>query len=518
MNIRIQYRFLLLFFACTVGACQSLPDNNAKPSYRLVDRADTELARHFQAQLEQRAGFSGVYPLADGVDAFVARLGLVQAAQKSLDLQYYIWHDDDVGRLLLAYLLNAADRGVRVRLLLDDVGSPLGDEGLLRMDMHPNIEVRLFNPLGNRARRLWSMLTEFQRTNRRMHNKSITADNTITIVGGRNIGDEYFDAHGEVAFADLDVMAIGPVVDQVSAGFDLYWNYHTTYPVQLLSHNTFNDDVLAQARLRSAEYLQQAASSEYITRLLQSELVTQKGVSYWYWGKAQVLYDHPAKALSSTPDESVLLSAQLSSLFNDIESELLLVSPYFVPGKEGVKFFKALREQGVQVTIITNSLAATDVGAVHSGYAKYRKDLLAMGVALYEIRPDAGVVDDPVKKKKSSAGIGSSSQASLHAKAFFIDRKKTFIGSMNLDPRSFYINTEIGVVVDSTAMTAQAFDTMLESISQHAYQLLLDESGDLIWVEQEADGPVYYHREPQVSALRRLGVWLLGLFPIESQL
>lgn len=370
------------------------------------------------------------------------------------------------------------------------------------------------------------MLTDFARVNRRMHNKSLTADNTLAIVGGRNIGNEYFAAHQEVAFADLDLAVAGPVVDKISDGFDLYWNHSASYAIDQLVPESgeqvpFSVDE-AQLDPYSAEARSRAGYGEMLSWQMGSSSVRQG----WFWGNAQVLYDHPDKALDPDIADSKLLSKQLSGVFSQVTDQLLLVSPYFVPGKQGVKFFADLEQRGVEVTIVTNSLAATDVGMVHSGYAKYRKDLLKAGVELYEMRPDvkspapSPKSDAPPKenKEKNAPYLGSSSKASLHAKAFFIDQHYTFVGSMNLDPRSFLINTEIGILLDNEEFTGLAVAAIMKSLEQDAFQLLLDDSGDVYWLSQEGGEAVRYDAEPHVSWFGRMTVWFFGLFPIESQL
>lgn len=520
-SVRIFQRGLAMAFLLVVGGCQSLPDNSGRTmSYTLPNGADTRLGRGVATLRAGQSDASGFYPLSTGVDALVARLQLVQAAEHSIDLQYYIWHRDKTGRLLAAYLLDAADRGVRVRILLDDMGSPLGDESLLMLDQHPNVEVRLFNPLSNRVQRFWSMLTEFSRVNRRMHNKSFTVDNSIAIVGGRNIGNEYFAAHNDVAFADLDLAVIGPVVDQVSDGFDQYWNHGASYAVSSLSSHTFTGMELNAVREQMKTFIEETRQDEYGGRLLESDLVKNKGAVDWFWGAGQVLYDHPDKSLPGEVDDSRYLRSQLSDVFAGVSSRLLLVSPYFVPGEAGVDYFTSLAQRGVQVTIVTNSLAATDVGAVHSGYAKYRKALLSAGIRLYEVRPK--VANGSGKKQsnedKPRQYIGSSAKASLHAKAFFIDGRYTFVGSMNLDPRSFLINTEIGILLDSAQFTSLAQKQILASLSHNAYELSLEE-GDVLWTARTDTGTrEVFDSEPMVSGWRHLGVWFMGLLPIESQL
>jgi len=516
---------MLLFLFFGLSGCQSLPYNGERQiTTKLSDVTDTQLYQGVESLLGQRdAQVSGFYPLASGVNAFVARLKVVETAEKSIDLQYYIWHRDKTGKILAASLLDAADRGVRVRLLLDDMGSPLGDKSLLMLDRHPNVDVRLYNPVSSRGRSMWSMLAEFSRINRRMHNKSLTVDNSIGIVGGRNIGNEYFEAHQDVAFADLDLAVIGPVVDQVSDGFDLYWNHDSSYPISRLTSTALTDSELKEARQQVHQFLKEIRGDEYVSRLLNSDLVN-KGVEEWYWGQADVLYDHPDKSHESGTDTSRYLHTQLSSVFSEVGSSLVLVSPYFVPGDTGVEYLSALAERGVEISIITNSLAATDVGAVHSGYAKYRKALLKAGVSLYEVRPYTEKIPNAENKDKNGREknrryIGSSSKASLHAKAFFIDGKYTFVGSMNLDPRSIHINTEIGIMLDAAEFTTWAREQILASLQNIAYKVSLDQDGDLRWTSYNESGvEQVFDSEPKVSTWRRFGVWLMGLFPIESQL
>lgn len=511
-----------------------LPDRGlVGASYKITDLESSSLARNVRELTRNHPGMSGVSPLASGRDALSARLAMIAAADVSLDLQYYIWHRDHSGQLLVSQLMAAGDRGVRVRLLLDDVGSPLGDERLLLLSQHPNIDVRLFNPLPHRVTRLWGMIRHYPRANRRMHNKSLTADNALTLVGGRNIGDEYFGSGAQIDFADLDVLAVGPVVDEISDGFDEYWNSEFSYPIELLFKKRFSARELITAADANRTYRDQYPPDERTQFFLSLKDGEAGGPVSWYWGRAEVFYDHPNKILGSS-DSSHSLGAQLVDIAHEIQDELLLVSPYFVPGKRGLKYFRELRRRGVKITIITNSLAATDVGAVHSGYAKYRRRLLKMGVVLYETRPDYATALRRAEQKKErrkrrwafkrrlgsgeGRSIGSSSRASLHAKAFFIDRRRTFVGSMNLDPRSILINTEIGILVDNPEMTREAIDDITHSLIDTAFELRLDAHKKLIWVVHQDGEEVTFRSEPLASLWQRLGAWFIGLFPLESQL
>jgi putative cardiolipin synthase len=414
----------------------------------------------------------------------------------------------------------AAERGVRVRILLDDASTGGMDETILAMDAHPNIEVRLYNPTLYRSQRWWGYLTDFGRLNHRMHNKSFTADSLLTVVGGRNIGDEYFGAGDDMVFADLDVLGAGPIAREAAGEFDVYWNSASAYPAGLILGKVpagATERLLAKfAEVRAStvakDYLATFESSRLAALLEQQNLPMQ-------WAQARIIYDDPKKTLGQAEATDLLLTKLIE--FNDsARQELDLISPYFVPGKEGTKRLVALAGRGVKVSVLTNSLSATDVGAVHSGYAKRREALLKGGVNLYELKPDAARPGAAERKKpKKDSGVGSSAGVSLHAKTFAADQARVFVGSFNLSPRSAHLNTEMGALIESPAMAeavAHGFDT---KASLTAYRVRLNADGsDLEWVEQTAAGEVIYTTEPRTSFWRRLGVGFMSILPIESQL
>lgn len=494
----------------------------------MQDTGDTMLGRGIGPLISAHPEQSGLYPLQFGIEAFVARLVLAEAAEKSLDVQYYIWHGDQTGRLLTDRLLRAADRGVRVRVLLDDLGTAADDSVLLAIDAHPNIEVRLFNPVATRRARGLGALFDFSRVNRRMHNKSFTADNQATIVGGRNIGDEYFEARPDLDMGDLDVVAVGPVVREVSGAFDLYWNSPAAFPIAALTRERSTPESVAQARARLAAYTDQQRESPYVEALRQSRLASElrRGEVPLFWGRAWLVYDDPAK-IATDPGEAAgahdaetALLPRLKPVMDGVRSEVLVVSPYFVPGKAGVAKFREFRARGVKVRILTNSLAATDVAAVHAGYARYREALLRAGVELYEVKPSASV--RPKEKDKDETqgktGLPGSSRASLHAKSFVFDQKTLFVGSLNLDPRSIKLNTEIGVVFESAELAKTFAAGFEQTLEDRAWRLELASPSDIEWVTHENGREVRLTGEPQTSMWRRAGVWLLSLLPIEGQL
>ena len=502
-------------------ACASLPPQTGRTeTYALTDTANTRLGMAFASSEAAHPGDNAFHLLPDGMDALIARVILSETAERTLDLQYYIWHSDLTGREMAASIMRAADRGVRVRLLLDDLGTNGDDQFLLALASHPNVQVRLFNPVASRTfKRLGSAL-EFFRVNRRMHNKAMIADNQAAILGGRNIGDEYFGASKTVAFGDLDVLVHGPVVREVSSAFDLYWNSDAAYPIENLMGRDADPNALAEYRKKLDEYLLSEKHSPYVAQVrVRLADVLQAHDTAFSWGKATLLYDDPAKITRNPGDTEGHLMSQIKALNLDPDREMLIVSPYFVPRKEGVRWLRSMTERGVHVTVLTNSLAATDVAAVHAGYQRYREDLLEAGVRLYELKPVASN-DDDKSEKKSTFG---SSKASLHAKTYVFDRKRIFIGSMNLDPRSVELNTEIGVYCESEAAAVQVADGIGTNIDRIAWRVELHDDGHggkrMVWIDTDANGnTTVLDSEPDVSTLKRAGIWMLGLLPIESQL
>ncbi|MEI6001773.1 phospholipase D family protein [Paraburkholderia bengalensis] len=516
---RLQY-IVAAFLLSLLQACTSLPPQIARtPTYATEDTQASRLGLAFAPSDRTHPGSNAFHLLSDGIDALVARIMLIEMADETLDLQYYIWHDDLTGRELAASLLKAADRGVRVRVLLDDLGTNPNDRRLLALNSHQNIKIRLFNPAANRKFKTIGSSFEFARLNRRMHNKSLIADNQAAILGGRNIGDEYFGASSTVAFGDLDVLVHGPVVHDASHAFDEFWNSDVSYSIDQLTNDKVKPDDLTALRAVLATNKTAQQDVPYVARARDrlGRLIHSKDVEFT-WGKARLLYDSPSKVTRAPDDTTGQLMSQMQSLDLQPSHEMLIVTPYFVPGERGVEWIRRLTERGVRVTVITNSLAATDVTAVHAGYQRYRKPLLAAGVRLYEMKP---VITEQAKEaNKSTFG---SAKASLHAKTYAFDRSSIFIGSMNLDPRSVKLNTEIGLYCQSAGITEQVVDGIGAKLDSIAWRVdeREDENGKrrIVWIETADNGTeTELDSEPGVSSLKRVGVWLLGLLPIESQL
>lgn len=493
---------VLALLLAALGGCASLPSQIGRaPSHALADTADTRLGRALAPAVAANFGMSGIHALGDGRDAFAARVLLAHAAERSVDVQYYIYRNDVTGQLLCEALWQAAERGVRVRLLLDDNGAKGLDEAIAALDAHPNIEVRLFNPYANRSFRVAELATDFSRVNRRMHNKSFTADNQATIVGGRNVGDEYFGAESAVEFADLDVLAVGAVVREVSAEFDAYWNSASAYPAAAL----ISTGAPPQVREAWTKLHSDPKANRYIAALSGTSLVQQllAGQLALDWAPARVVADDPAKVLNPPEREDLQMLPRLQAAIGKPERSLDLVSPYFVPTHEGASALTDMARRGVAVRVLTNSLAATDVAPVHAGYAKYRKMLLRGGVRLYELRPTG--------KKNEKTGSTGNSDASLHAKTFGVDGERVFVGSFNFDPRSARLNTEMGVVIASAALARRLASALDRALPREAYEVRLSENGELEWVSEGQT----YTAEPDTGFFSSLWMGFLSLLPIE---
>lgn len=512
-------RIAIFLFLLLMGGCATLPKDFKKPeSHAFSDTAGTRIGKAFRERVEAHPGKSGFLLLGNGLDAFVARAVLAEAAERSIDAQYYLFHNDLVGALFIDLLLKAADRGVRVRLLVDDMDLEGRDLGAAAADSHPNMEVRIFNPFGRNTGRALQFVTGFGSVTRRMHNKSFTVDNQATILGGRNIGNEYFEADPDLTFADLDVMAVGEVADRVSTAFDLYWNSALAYPATALLGKSPAPEELVRKRKQLDAFVAQQEESEYLRALRNSTLANnfrQNRVRF-AWGEGDVVYDEPEKLLENQSRTEYHLSSQIIPYFAGIEKELIIFSPYFVPGKEGTNFLTGLVRRGVKVRILTNSLSSNDVGIVHAGYARYRKALLRGGVELYEMNKKL-----TREERKEKKGLEGSSKASLHAKSFVFDRDQVFVGSLNLDPRAVIHNTEIGVVISSPEMAegmAKWFDKNIDKIAFRLELKTVRGTETLLWRGIVNGKPETFDVDPYTGFWRRFGIGLLGLLPIESQL
>lgn len=480
-----------------------------------LDTDDTFLGSEFVEMVESKPeAESGFYPLLDGLDALSARLLLAKRAERTIDTQYYLIKTDQTSFAFIGALLQAADRGVRVRLLLDDVFTKGYDAGMAALDSHPNFSIRIFNPANRGAMgKFYSSTTNLSRINRRMHTKSFTADNQITILGGRNIADEYFGAREDAKFGDLDVVGVGSIVKGVSNMFDSFWNHETALPIAAFAK--MPDDPAAELenlRVRFAASREQIMQTKYadavVTRALEF-LVMDDDV--FDWSPYELVYDSPDKGIKSKSGPSIAITTPLLEALQSAEEELIVLSPYFVPRKKGIEIFSELQARGVKVTIITNSLAANNHASVHGGYAPSRKPLLRNGVRIYEVRPDAEVPG-------SQSYAADDARTTMHTKAFLVDRKAVFIGSFNFDPRSANLNTESGVIIRSEKMATHFGDLIYSRLERQTYEVFLNEEGDLRWRGFKDGQEIIYKKEPESTWGRRFTAGFVRMMPIRGQL
>jgi putative cardiolipin synthase len=523
--------FGTVLIAIVLNGCASVipgADYPKRASVALLHPEDTKLARQFADSASSHTGASGFRILSVGTDGFAIRIQLIAAAERSLDLQYFIFRGDKTGQLLADALLRAADRGVHVRLLIDDAARTRGDEPVLALATHPQVELRLFNPLAYRGRVGLLQSAEFglhsPRLDFRMHNKLLVADNATALIGGRNVGDSYFQMDPAEQFADDDVFVVGPTVQALSKTFDEYWNSDFAIPIEALTRNKPGETALVEERRQLAERRQQAQqeNSPYYTRAESGEPFNgiAAGRTPLVWSAAQVVCDSPSKKrVVNGAIAGRLMYEPVAKVAADSTSEVVVITPYLIPTPAEVALLKGLRERDVRVRILTNSLESTGELSAHSGYVRFRRPLVEDGVELHELRALLG----NTRGSGQTAAISRFGNYGLHGKLFVFDRRKLFIGSMNFDQRSMNLNTEIGLIIDSPELaeqTATRFEAMTQPANAYLLALRPQAHGKprLVWRTQEAGKDVEYVREPSRSPWRRFAVRLLRLLPLDSEL
>jgi putative cardiolipin synthase len=493
-----------------LSACATVPLDEPKTySEVMTDTSDTSLGRDVTRWLQAHGDLSGFYPLSQGMDALGVRLQLAERAEKSIDLQYFLMKNDTAGAVLIKSLLISADRGVRVRLLLDDIFTKAPDRTLLLLDQHANIEVRVFNPISRSG--LWGLnfLTSFKQANRRMHNKSFTADNQASVVGGRNIADEYFQLKEDEFFEDFEVLAVGPIVDEISESFDLYWNHSHAVPIDYFVSNKKNEE-LEIVRAEDTEELKRTYDTVYqrtIENNLLQDLITDR--LPLIPADARLLSDSPDKLINEISEEQMQLANDLREVLLSAKEEVIVISPYYVPRDDGIELIRNLTERGIRIVIVTNSLASTNHVAVHSGYAKYRKDAIRAGAELYEVRANAG--------RELGSREDDPESITLHTKVFLFDRRYMFVGSLNLDPRSVEINAEMGLLIDSPEFAGGMAEAVEEGLATAAYSVVENSRGKLEWHATIDGEDLIETKEPLTSWWLRFKAWFMKIVP-DSQL
>jgi cardiolipin synthase C len=496
-----------------VAGCTTLPREVPRtPTVAFPDHESTALGRRVAQDADQHPGQSGFGIMRYGHAAFTTRIVLADLAQKSIDVQYFIWEADATATILAERLARAAERGVRVRVLVDDANLQDRDAAVAAFAANPNIEVRIFNPFAQRTAKSVGFLTDFERVNHRMHNKLMVVDNAVAIVGGRNMSDPYFGVDPAQNFRDLDVVAVGPVVRELSNVYDRFWNGDWAVPIAALVDRPFDIGDYTRTVKAVREWI---PASGYPWPLEHDVAEAEREMEAHYrnfvWAPGRVLWDDPA----SINDPSVrTMSKALGRRFDELETEVLIESAYFVPRDPGIALVEQLRGKGVRMRVLTNSLASNDVLAAFAGYSKYRGKFVAAGVELHELRPDAGPI-----RQRMFFGVPGGGRAGLHTKAIVFDRKQVFIGSFNLDARSSSINTEAGLYIDSPEIAAQVAAYMDEGAQlDNSYRLQLDASGAVYWISEQDGKEVRYDVDPLSTPLQRLEAGWIRLLPIQDQL
>jgi putative cardiolipin synthase len=510
MHQAIRLQVFVTILAIMVTGCATGPIEYPRSySKAITDTHDTEMGRAAAEWRAEHPETSGVYPLVKGNDAFGTRLALIDIAERSIDAQYFLMKNDMAGLVFVDKLLEAADRGVRVRLLLDDVFTEVDDDNFLLINQHPNVEMRLFNPVGRGAYWL-NYIADFDRANRRMHNKSFTVDNQVTIVGGRNIAEEYFELKSKEEFRDFDVIVLGPAAAEVGEVFDRFWNHELSVPVEAFSKGEPKEE-LDVVRAEIDKDIREQSNSIY-AKATGSKLIQDLffGREPLFPAEVEVITDDPDKLRNMISRDHQILINRMGEVIANAQSEVIVVTPYLIPGDEGIEFWEYVADKGVRVIMLTNSLASNNHIPVHAAYARYRHRLIQAGIELHEMRVNAIDISEDDEESAFES-------VTLHTKAIMVDRRFTFIGSLNLDPRSIDINTEMGVLVDSEELAEGLATIFIERLPKFTYRVVEDENGDLRWNAVVNGKKVIEDSEPQADTWRRLKAFFSRILP-EGQL
>ena len=500
-----------------LSACAPVPKNLGENESTVWDSPEeTELGRFFQPPEDVPEGLTGVYLLSDSREAFRARYALAARAEHTIDLQYYLWKSDTTGRLLLNRVMEEADRGVRVRILIDDIYHTGRDELYADVAAHPNVEIRIFNPIGNRGfMRNFGFVMGAKRYNHRMHNKIFLIDGAAAILGGRNIGDDYFAIDPKLNFDDMDALVVGGAAKEAGKAFDLFWNSEAAVPIDSFIKYQASDEDHWKMRTGLLSTLQDSIDEvPYQIPVDHEEVMAglKEVRSQLVWTEAEVVVDVPERYVEK--GESAIFEL-LQEINPSIDDELYLQSAYLLPEPETIEAFAGLVDRGVEVHIMTNSLMSNNHLSVHGHYAKSRKPMLKSGVNLYELRVDGAMMDYYRNRESRLA----SSNSGLHTKAFVIDRKISIIGSYNMDPRSRVWNSEIALVVYDPIIGAQLRAIMAEEMGPtNAYKVEFNEAGKLQWTAEYEGEEVIFKSEPNATRTKRSLSRLSGWVPVRRQL
>ncbi len=517
MKLRINIKTLLscaMLLALT--ACASIPaDFEQVPSHSWQKPKQTSLGAFFDGYAPADPNLSGVRLLADPKDAFSARFGAANLAEKTLDLQYYLWKGDLTGNLLLYRAVQAADRGVHVRILIDDIYHSGRDVSYATIDSHPNMEVRVYNPMGSRGGgKSANYVYHKGSLNHRMHNKIFLADSAVAVLGGRNIGDDYFGVDETLNFRDIDVLAVGPAARDAGEAFDMYWNSPAAVPISVLLKKPVEAGAMERGREELKATLDEMDALPYTVPKEEDEIREnfEKVAESLVWAETEIIIDPLERFEGGSESAFVELTNKLA---DEAKSEFVIETAYLIPAQEGIDNVAEMTERGVRVRILTNSLRSNNHTTVHAHYKKYRKPMIEAGVELHELRPDPEILERHKQGEKRAAG----SRAGLHTKSFVVDRRLSMIGSYNMDPRSRIWNSEIGLLIDSEEFAEKVLEIMETDLDPaNSYRVTLDEKGKLVWTAEGPNGPIIWHKEPETTAWQRFTSRFLRWIPMEKEL
>lgn len=507
----LQRNYLSLFLFAMLTGCASLPEEVVHPLQPLVAKPSSTLSELVDSFVpeQSKSNLSAFLLQESGWDALSQRLALIETAEHSIDIQYYIWNGDKSGRYLASRLIVAADRGVKIRVMLDDFNLSQRDELMEAIDNHPNIEIRIFNPVPNRnGLAKWLNLgSDFSRLNRRMHNKSFTVDGALSIVGGRNIGDEYFDLSDEINFRDRDVLVGGAVVDEIQTSFVEYWNSLWSYPVNLLAKTSSTDlamlDAVSAPQYKNYPSLPDGKKS--------ANLLLTTSMEQWSWGRAYFVSDNPVPADINETNKPKATARLLAELSSQADQEILLESAYLIFDDRQLAALQTLAGKGVQIKALTNSMASNDLLPNHSGYAGRRRDILDHGIQLFELKPDTNLCKASTKDAGKCAPIAT---YGLHAKSAVYDRRIASIGSFNFNLRSTYLNTESLLIIENKEIAQNLANTIEQAMQEDNSWRLNVEEDEVRW----HSGDQNWDKEPETGQWERIKSHFLQLLPIEKYL
>lgn len=525
---RVRAGFLACLLTVLVGCSSSgvvmRADASEYPrqeSYALPIDVKTSLGSAISPLVHENGGLSGFYLLTNGASSFEMRLAMIEAAEKTLDIQYYLMNNDDTANVLLQAILRAAARGVRVRFLLDSLNVGDVEPTLAVLDNYKNIEIRVFNPMTTRDQslpsRLAGLFTDVTQATKRMHNKVLAADNQLAIIGGRNLGNEYFDADQANAFSDVDVLSAGPVTDRISKSFDKYWNSKEAFPLAVVRAPVKDQKKVADTRAKLAAhwdaFVQRDEGKKLVSVNLANLLASEK--LRLTWAAADLAVDDPRKVSQETSDAQSPPLNSIARLAADTRKEFIIVSAYFVPQDMGVDWLADIVNRGVGVKVLTNSLSSTDVVAVHAGYERYRRDLVDHGVELYELKHTGNK-----RPRQRLFGSQPAAEENLHSKVYIFDRKEIVVGSFNLDPRSVERNTEITLIIHSEVLAQQLARLFDETIQlKNSYHVISGKGTDgLYWDTEENGVKKRYDKDPKAGVGRKIQTFITSMLPVEDQL